>query len=598
MNPIIPQLAAIIKERLFEEKWLIVPNLRVGHQWLDLTAKHGFPVINVHLKTLSRIARDIIEEDRSDPKYVYIDTQKSAVILRALWNDLFENDAEYFHSITPNLTFFQKLISSVESIYLAGIESDRIQIEFFETNEKGNDFIRLIERYEDYLSERGWMDRAGIFRCASMVYKKKKHALSQEILLIIPDDLELSAVESQFLDTVKEERLIPLSIPSVLDFTHEPQNDFDLLRWSINPTDAPEPFCDGSVKLFSSIGVTNEIREVFRRCMKEEIPLDAVEVLYTDADCYLPRIYETAVALFSDKMEGPPPITFADGVPIRYSRPGRLLHCWMNWIRSGFSQSVVIQMLEDGLLDHPIFDGDSKKIENAVRLFRSTAIGSGIERYSVKLQQAIDARSEQIKDSFILYDAVEDSSEGRHQKLMREIEVLESIKTAVSDWLDIIPQNNFSSAEELTNLSKLLTHYSRCSSELDRNALNRIVEELESMKQWMAEIGESASFNGFEWIESTLQSLTVLGSSPREGCVHVSSIQNGGHSGREYTFIIGLDDGTFPGLGLQDPFLLDRERISISPNLSLASAHQKNVYDRFYRLLARIAGKINSQLFL
>ena len=56
------------------------------------------------------------------------------------------------------------------------------------------------------------------------------------------------------------------------------------------------------------------------------------------------------------------------------------------------------------------------------------------------------------------------------------------------------------------------------------------------------------------------------GLGPRGGCLHVAHVLAGGHSGRPHTFIVGLDDGRFPGVGLQDPILLDEERRA-SPDL-------------------------------
>ena len=66
----------------------------------------------------------------------------------------------------------------------------------------------------------------------------------------------------------------------------------------------------------------------------------------------------------------------------------------------------------------------------------------------------------------------------------------------------------------------------------------------------------------------------------------------GGHSGRPYTFIVGLDDSRFPGAGSQDPLLLDGERHSISESLPTAASELEEKIDDFYRLLARLRGKV------
>jgi len=83
----------------------------------------------------------------------------------------------------------------------------------------------------------------------------------------------------------------------------------------------------------------------------------------------------------------------------------------------------------------------------------------------------------------------------------------------------------------------------------------------------------------------------VEGSGPRPGRIHVSNIGAAGHSGRPHTFIIGLDDGRFPGVGAQDPLLLDDERTHLSTELATAEKRLKKKKSDFDRLRARLRGK-------
>ena len=94
------------------------------------------------------------------------------------------------------------------------------------------------------------------------------------------------------------------------------------------------------------------------------------------------------------------------------------------------------------------------------------------------------------------------------------------------------------------------------------------------------------------WLESLTKGIHLGGSGPRPGHVHVSNVFTGGHSGRRHTFIIGLDDGRFPGAGLQDPLLLDGERKKLSPNLPTASAQLSDRLHTFARLMARLRGSV------
>ncbi len=74
--------------------------------------------------------------------------------------------------------------------------------------------------------------------------------------------------------------------------------------------------------------------------------------------------------------------------------------------------------------------------------------------------------------------------------------------------------------------------------------------------------------------------------------MHVAHVLAGGHSGRPHTFVIGLDDGRFPGAGLQDPILLDDERRRLSDALPTASGELSKRLDRFAHVLARLRGHV------
>ena len=94
------------------------------------------------------------------------------------------------------------------------------------------------------------------------------------------------------------------------------------------------------------------------------------------------------------------------------------------------------------------------------------------------------------------------------------------------------------------------------------------------------------------WLEGLPSSTRVGGLGPRPGCIFVNHVLGGGHSGRPYTFIIGLDDSRFPGAGSQDPLLLDSERVRLSDQLPTASARLARKEAQFAGLAARLRGNI------
>lgn len=59
MSLLIQWLARICREHLLDEKWLIAPSLRVGHQWVDAVVRNGQPAVNVRISTIKGFALDL-----------------------------------------------------------------------------------------------------------------------------------------------------------------------------------------------------------------------------------------------------------------------------------------------------------------------------------------------------------------------------------------------------------------------------------------------------------------------------------------------------------------------------------------------------------
>ena len=87
---------------------------------------------------------------------------------------------------------------------------------------------------------------------------------------------------------------------------------------------------------------------------------------------------------------------------------------------------------------------------------------------------------------------------------------------------------------------------------------------------------------------------TRRGRRPRAACGPPSRRPRSGRRTQRapHTFIVGLDDGRFPGAGLQDPILLDEERKRLSKNLRTSSGELARRIDLFAVLFARLRGTI------
>src|SRR5262249_35004341 len=111
------------------------------------------------------------------------------------------------------------------------------------------------------------------------------------------------------------------------------------------------------------------------------------------------------------------------------------------------------------------------------------------------------------------------------------------------------------------------------------------------MRRSIGRSNQTGSLDAWEWLFLLPGDTQVLGSGPREGCLHVAGLASGGQSARRHTFIVGMDDGRFPGPIVQDPVLLDGGRQKLSRDLATAASRHEESLCSFARMLAGLRGE-------
>ncbi|MFH1025348.1 MAG: PD-(D/E)XK nuclease family protein [Nitrospirota bacterium] len=160
--------------------------------------------------------------------------------------------------------------------------------------------------------------------------------------------------------------------------------------------------------------------------------------------------------------------------------------------------------------------------------------------------------------------------------------------------LDSIPLEDDQRLILLKDLScsilNFVTDYARVSNEMDGEAKAAIKERFEEIAAMSTKtVSLEDAINEIELI---LRGIRVGQAGPAPGCLHISSYQNGGRSGRHHSFIIGCDAQTFPGTLIQNPILLDEEMQAISEHLIPSSDLLKEKLYRISSLLASRRGSI------
>ncbi len=120
----------------------------------------------------------------------------------------------------------------------------------------------------------------------------------------------------------------------------------------------------------------NEVREIFRRIMKDGISLDSAAVACTSSE-YIPVFYSLARRLGLN-------LTYGEGIPVTLTSPGRVLKGLVEWIRSDYSVSALKTLVLSGDV---VLQGDKKKGSAilapavAARMLSVSGIGWGRDRY-------------------------------------------------------------------------------------------------------------------------------------------------------------------------------------------------------------------------
>jgi len=593
-NRLTESIQSACQEFLLDEKWLIAPSLRVGHQWLESVARSEQPVLNARVKTLRSMAVDLVAPEMAARGITLATPRACTLAMERALKHLNTGSLKYLAMAQESTRLTETVWQSVDALGHAGLEPTAIETAPFEVVSKGQDLRIIARAYLDELSSQGLIDFAEVLRFAKQQLINNPDCLGADTIVMVPADARWHGLERELVAALPTSRLISVEVdtPATDETVPQTANDIERLRWLRTPSAAPEAAGDSTVKIVRAVGEVNEVRDVLRSCHAGEIRLDNVELLHTDAETYVPLVYEVVAttALGDDQTADDMPVTFAEGIPSSYSRPGRLLAGWLEWIREGFPQNVVVRMLREGLLT--LSDKDEKQAgftRLAARL-RRVGIGIGRERYLDKLDQNIHALEKQIAADCLLAEEEPELHARRMAKAEAEIGDLRVLRATIEALLKVSPSLESDSHTVLAAADGLVQNLSRRITKLDRYAAQRIGEEIADLQHWLQASDTESDI--WQWLEELPQQARVLGSGPRPGCLHVDSIYSGGHSGRRHTFIVGLDDGRFPGAGMQDPLLLDSERRRLSPELSTAAGRLEETVDEFARLLARLRGQL------
>ena len=179
----------------------------------------------------------------------------------------------------------------------------------------------------------------------------------------------------------------------------------------------------------------------------------------------------------------------------------------------------------------------------------------------------------------------------RHSAV-KDLAAFKAIRGVVEDLLSGTKDVEKEQRGIINAAAQFVARIARSSDQFDNYSRRALLDRIEEMADSIADDQDPLSIDLWEWLLNLPNEIRVAGSGPRPGRLHCANLLSGGHSGRKHTFIIGLDNKRFPGAGLNDPLLLDSERLKLSSDLPTASDQLSRKWEKFILLLARLRGTV------
>jgi RecB family exonuclease len=613
VNTLVDALREAYGKHRFANKKLIVDNLQGGHQLLEAAARSGEAWLNVTPVTPLQLAMELAEPELADKG---IKLLSEGQMLNLLDEELAvmaeQGRLKYFAGLEGDEGLAGILMPAIIELRAAGLKAQELNSAYFVDPQKGLEIKDLLGAYEKRLQLEHLVDTADLYRNATDLLAKKPE-VAGDILYLIPEQLEFSALEYDFIEAcTKTSRIILPEEPLFEgDADRDGQVKPDLLKGlhfkaEIRSESEAEPYATGlayledpkeapddtgiKIELSRAYGPANEVNDLLQKLLRDNVRLDQVRVCYSDASIYVPLFY-TLAAQYGV------PVTFGDGYTTAFTRPGKLLEGLLNWLADNFLVDHLSKLFYSDLIEtnSPVY---------LVRALRKAKIGWGYERYLTCLAAAVQQVEADIEKqqgqllqnpppggvsaaSPATVPDVPDYLQLRLENAREALKLIEAI-FAYLPQPGPAPENRVDFSGLCHGLARLIKDYTKVVSPDDAAAKESIIDALTD-----AALSYNDSLDlkaAVKRIRSRLSGLRINVSGSKPGHLHLSAISKGEWCPRPYTFIVGLQSGSFPGSGLQDPILLDQERQKISPHLSLKAPQPARNRMRLNRLLASCRG--------
>ncbi|RTR28783.1 PD-(D/E)XK nuclease family protein [Robertmurraya yapensis] len=573
MKSLVKELKLLCDNFPLTEKIIIVDSFLIGEQINVAYNLQGYHSINLKFKTAFDLAREITEIYAPSMGKI-LDPTIAEQMMYSLLDDLkAENKLDYFSGMEITPTFSKAIYSTIRQLRGAGYSKENFPFDAFLSKSKAEDLHTILEQFESLLERNKLIDEAAVYLTASEFVNKR-----DDVIYILQSNLQLNYMAEEFLKQLLPELTYKLPLAQVRGVQTVEKSGIRSISWGDTSTlsyiyDVENAKDKPELAYFTAKTEELEIKEVLERIKSSNLPFDQNVVYYTNSESYVTLFYHLAQQIDI-------PLTFGEGLPISFSRPGRLVSGLLKWLQTNYSVQPFLDLLQEGLID--IGDEAPSKGKIAGYL-RELQIGWSKQRYLGKLDEEMRALEKALET------AEQEEKKAHLTKQLNDLNWLSKWFQAIFKRLpEYDSQINYRSF--LEGIVYLLRNSCATKSGMDEVGKTTILDTIEKVLPYANEV--LSSYEIVEKVRDLLLSLRIKQSKAKPGHLHVASYRSGVYNHRPNVYIVGLDNRHFPGTTSEDPLLLDRERKALGRNIPvLQNTGQENLY-LMNQLLAHTSGPV------
>jgi len=513
MSPLLAQLAALCRAHPLEPKLVFVPSAQIGQALGTALAGQGSGWANLRLVTPAAWAAHWAGPGLAAAGWRPLGMDEEFFLLWELLGARGRTRA-LGSADRPSTSLVRGLAQTLRTLRLNGINPEALRT-LDPENQRLEALAELLEEYPQALAQRHRYDQARLYTEATGL----KGAASGVFALC--SEVMLPELASRFVRHCLGSggQLLGWETALAKPPDHSAGARFANLPRLSAPASPAEP--RPPVRVWQAAGIEAEFRAMLRDVLRRGLPLDQVELAYSAEQPYLDLIHSLAGELGIK-------IYAVQGFAPHLSQVGQALTGFYRWIGSGRDPGELAELCRAGLL---------KGLPEAGPVYRLAPF----LRYQ---RQGVGAEGE--------HDEMISADEPTQPEDMLRAQVFSKSLGG------LVPTGSEVSLQSLAEAGiRFLETRVPLSREHERQWAGVMAERLRALGA--VEVVDHPGRLAQRLLDR-LGTHLFPGTDAGEGALWVGPVEEAGYTGRKYLYIIGMDEGSFPGRPTVDPLLADAER--------------------------------------